>query len=103
FVVVLTVNNIDIVVLFQQGFHNFLSFCLCKFAALLSQKIPSVFLNAFFQSLCTSDLSCRSDCSLNIYNIKLACIPSFCSCVCIEPFCCFPSFAECIGSDPCCI
>ena len=103
FVIVLAVYYVDVVILFQHRLHDFLTFSLCKFTCLLSYKIPSVFVNAFFKTFCTSDLSCRSDCSLDISDMDIRCCDSFCFCKSVQPFSCFTTFTKSIGSDPCCV
>ena len=45
FVIVLTVNDVDVVELVEERSHDFFTTCLGKFTVLLRKKIPSVFLD----------------------------------------------------------
>ena len=103
FVIILTVYNIDIITaLFQDRFHNFLSFCLCKFTRLLSKCCPVVMsLYSFIKSFCTSDLSRCSDGSLNINKVDFFIATAFCFEICIQPCHSFLTFKFEVGSYPC--
>ena len=103
FVIILAVYNVDIITaLFQDRFHNFLSFSLCEFTGLLSKCCPVVMsFYSFIKSFCTSDLSRCSDGSLNINKVDFFIATAFCFEICIQPCHSFLTFKFEVGAYPC--
>ena len=69
FIVILTIDNIDVIILLEQRAHDFLALCLSKFSRHLRQKIPAIGDYRILQALGPADLRGCTDRSLNIDNM----------------------------------
>ena len=102
FVIVLTVYNIDVFfVLLQEGLHNFLAFCLCKFTGCFVKKVPAICSYSIIQTFGTANLCRCTDCTLNINQFHIFHV--LCFHVSIQISCCLFTFQFEVRTYPCSI